>query len=101
MTKRLTPEEKAAKKAEKAQNKPPKASKPPKQPEQPARNKTKQVAPEQQNPGLDLLKAKLRRKFALLKDDQLNFTDKEALLTHVCRVIGYGRPQLDSILVDL
>ena len=52
-------------------------------------------------PANDLLRGKLRLKFALLKDEPLDFEDKEQLLNHVCLVLGMDRPNLDWILIDL
>jgi hypothetical protein len=51
--------------------------------------------------GIDLLKAKLRKKFNLLKDESLNFDDRELLLDHVCVILGMNRPQLDNMIMDL
>jgi hypothetical protein len=52
-------------------------------------------------PANDLLKAKLRQKYALLRDEPLNYDDKEQLLTAVCTILGIDRPKLDWILLDL
>jgi len=49
----------------------------------------------------DLLKAKLRVKFHLLKDEPLNYADRDLLLDHVCMILGMNRPVLDNILIDL
>lgn len=53
----------------------------------------------------ELLKAKLKAKYHLLRDEPLNFNgdpyDKEALLNHVCAILGMERPALDWILKDL
>jgi hypothetical protein len=107
----LTTEQKALNKAKKVKAE---AKKPPKQPKQP---KAPKETPEPQaepdalpeakpqirvdDPKLNLLKSKLRRKFHQLSRDELKFNDKEALLTYVCKVLGYGKAQLDSIIVDL
>ena len=50
---------------------------------------------------LDQLKAKLRRKYHLLRLEPLNFDDKEQLLTFVCKILGMSRPILDVVLLDL
>lgn len=46
----------------------------------------------------DLLKAKLRKKFSLLRDEPLNYDDREQLLEAVCMILGMNRPNLDVIL---
>lgn len=50
---------------------------------------------------LNLLKAKLRKKYNLLKHEPLNYDDREELLTVVCTILGMNRPSLDVVLVDL
>ena len=57
--------------------------------------------PSAESPANDLLIAKLRAKFSLLKDEPLNFDDKDKLLDHVCVVLGMNRPQLDWIVAEL
>ena len=52
-------------------------------------------------PANDLIKAKLRAKFHLLKDEPLDITDREQLLDHVCTILGMNRPVLNNILIDL
>jgi hypothetical protein len=49
----------------------------------------------------DLLKAKLRQKYNLLKDEPLNYDDRDQLLDHVCAILGMDRPKLDWIVSDL
>ena len=58
-------------------------------------------ANEQKSANLDQLKAKLRRKYHLLRLEPLNFDDKEQLLTFVCKILGMSRPILDVVLLDL
>jgi len=59
------------------------------------------VGPSQDEKELQLLKAKLKKKYHLLKDEDLQFDDKEALLSRVCLALGISRPNLDWVLVDL
>lgn len=49
----------------------------------------------------DTLKAKLRHKFYLLRDEPLNYDDRDQLLDAVCTILGMNRPNLDVILIDL
>jgi Ca2+-dependent lipid-binding protein len=65
------------------------------------KKQTKESIPLQSEGGLDELKAKLRKKFYLLKDDALNCDTKEALLSYVSSVLGMGMGELRSKLVDL
>jgi hypothetical protein len=50
---------------------------------------------------LDLLKAKLRRKYALLRDKALDQTNRDELLLNVCSILGMTRIELDWVLKDL
>ena len=49
----------------------------------------------------DLLRAKLIKKYHLLKADDLDTDDREELLERVCRITGMYRNQLDVVLQDL
>jgi len=59
------------------------------------------VGPTQAEKDLQLLKAKLKKKYHLLTDEDLKYDDKETLLSHVCLVLGLPRPKLDWVLIDL
>ena len=48
-----------------------------------------------------ILVTKLKRKYHLLKDESLNFEDRDQLLNHVCTILGMNRPTLDAVLIDL
>lgn len=50
---------------------------------------------------LTKLKAKLKKKYHLLKDSDLVSDDREVLLTRVCLVTGMYRNELDWVLKDL
>ena len=54
-----------------------------------------------QTDDLTILKGKLRKKFYLLREEQLNYDNREQLLERVCVVLGMNRPNLDVILIDL
>lgn len=60
-----------------------------------------QTAPASLPDDLILLKTKLRRKYALLKDVYLDFPDRNGLLNQVCKVLGMTRTELDWVLKDL
>lgn len=60
-----------------------------------------QVEVKEHNASLDLLKAKLRKKFNLLKDDPLDFDDLEPMKVHICAVMGIDRPKFDWLIQDL
>lgn len=47
------------------------------------------------------LKAKLRHKYFLLRNDSLNYFTREALLNYVCRILGMNLPELEHVLEDL
>lgn len=53
------------------------------------------------NSANELLRAKMRVKYHLLKDESLNIEDRDQLLNHVCTILGMNRPQLDNVLIDL
>jgi hypothetical protein len=50
---------------------------------------------------LDELKAKLRKKYYLLRDDVLNQDDLQALKDHVGAVNGWGKAETDQRFSDL
>lgn len=50
---------------------------------------------------LDELKSKLRKKYHLLRDEPLNYDDRDELLDRVCEILGMYRNQLDVVLQDL
>jgi hypothetical protein len=50
---------------------------------------------------LYLIKAKLRKKFHQLREDELSFDDLGQLKQHVCTVLAMDMPQLEWILTDL
>ena len=68
-----------------------------------AKEKKQQAsAPAQTNQSaLDVIKAKLRAKYHLLKDDPLHQNTLEDLKNHVCTVLGMNRPDLDWQMNDL
>jgi hypothetical protein len=68
-----------------------------------ARPKKQPAGPDpiQSEGGLDELKAKLRKKFYLLRDDEMNCATRDDLLRHVSDVLGMGMGELRSRLVDL
>jgi len=47
------------------------------------------------------LKAKLKKKYHLLQDSDLDTDDRDELLNRVCQVTGMYRNQLDVVLQDL
>lgn len=50
---------------------------------------------------LDELKTKLRKKYHLLRGEQLDYDDKDELLDRVCTILGMYRNELDVVLQDL
>jgi hypothetical protein len=62
---------------------------------------TKQAKEPIKNDQLDLLKSKLRKKYHLLRNEPLNFQDKDSLLSHVCTVLGMTLPDLSFVIEDL
>lgn len=63
--------------------------------------KKKEVVLDQDQDQLDQLKAKLKAKYWLLRNEPLEFGTKEALLSFVSDFLGIGRPTLDVIISDL
>jgi hypothetical protein len=63
--------------------------------------KKKEVVPDQDQDQLDQLKAKLKAKYWLLRNEPLEFDTKDALLSFVSDFLGIGRPNLDVIIGDL
>jgi len=63
--------------------------------------KKKEVVPDQDQGELDQLKAKLKAKYWLLRNEPLEFGTQEALLSFVSDFLGIGRPTLDNVLLDL
>ena len=53
------------------------------------------------NDSLDILKTKLRKKFALLQDDPLEADDLVKLKKHVCLVLAINMPTMNNILLTL
>lgn len=67
-------------------------------------NKKKQADQEQTAQaaqGLDELKAKLRKKFYLLRNDELKQDTLQALKDHVGSVNGWGKAETDHKFSDL
>jgi hypothetical protein len=65
--------------------------------ELPAQNAENAVS----SPELDAVRAKLRKKYYLLRNDKLNAPDLESLKEHVGRVLGLGKAQLEHDWLNL
>lgn len=50
---------------------------------------------------LDLIKAKLKAKYHLLRDEPLPQDSLDELKDRVCVILGLNRPALDNVLIDL
>jgi hypothetical protein len=50
---------------------------------------------------LDLIKAKLRKKYHLLRDEPLNYDDLDQLKDHICMITGMSKPDLTVVLEQL
>jgi len=61
------------------------------------------TAQEQYNPAndLELIKTKLRKKYFELRNDGLQYDNRDDLLNYVCRILGMGRQKLEWTLEDL
>lgn len=50
---------------------------------------------------LEIIKAKLRKKYFALREDSLDFATLDKLKAHVCAVLGLNLPELNNVLIDL